>query len=136
MYVLCRPMVIGRFYFSVFQLAFEIFRTVASFIKISSGHSLIIKLIFIKFFRTIWEIGEQMSRDQCLAESLLLYKWYLIFTRFSLIYYNSIQWTSLSFTTSSINPYKLTVVFVGIHRLFVCFPYLDICFRLSTCKCH
>jgi hypothetical protein len=33
---------------------------IASFIKISSGHSLIIKLIFIKFFRTIWEIGGQM----------------------------------------------------------------------------
>jgi hypothetical protein len=38
---------------SVFQLHFEIFRTIASFIKISSGHSLIIKLIFVKFFRTI-----------------------------------------------------------------------------------
>ena len=55
---------------TVFQLDFEIFRTIASFIKISSGHSLIIKLIFIKFFRTIWEIGGQMSWDQCLAESL------------------------------------------------------------------
>ena len=42
---------------TVFQLDFEIFRTIASFIKISSGHSLIIKLIFIKFFRIIWEIG-------------------------------------------------------------------------------
>jgi len=39
----------------VFQLDFKIFKTIASFIKISSGHSLIIKLIFIKFFRTIWE---------------------------------------------------------------------------------
>ena len=48
---------------SVFQLDFEIFRTIASFIKIPSGHSLIIKLIFIKFFRTIWEIGGQMSWD-------------------------------------------------------------------------
>jgi hypothetical protein len=38
---------------SVFQLDFEIFRTIANFIKISSGHSLIIKLIVIKFFRTI-----------------------------------------------------------------------------------
>ena len=37
---------------AVFQLDFEIFRTIASFIKISSGHSLKIKLIFIKFFRT------------------------------------------------------------------------------------
>jgi hypothetical protein len=35
----------------VFQLDFEIFRTIASFIKIISGHSLIIKQIFIKFFR-------------------------------------------------------------------------------------
>ena len=38
---------------SVFQLDFEIFRTIASFIKISGVNSLIIKLIFIKFFRTI-----------------------------------------------------------------------------------
>ena len=38
---------------SVFQLDFEMFRTVASYIKISSGHSLIIKLIFMKFFSTI-----------------------------------------------------------------------------------
>ena len=37
--------------FKVFHLNFEIFRTIASFIKISWGHSLIIKLIFIKFFR-------------------------------------------------------------------------------------
>ena len=35
-----------------------------------SGHSLIIKLIFIMFFRTYWEIGGQMSWDRCLAESL------------------------------------------------------------------
>jgi hypothetical protein len=56
----------------VFQLDFQIFRTIASFIKISSVHSLIIKppVIFIKFFWTIWEIGGQMSRDPCLAESL------------------------------------------------------------------
>jgi hypothetical protein len=33
--------------------------------------SLVIYLIFIKFFRIIWEIGWQMSWDQCLAESLL-----------------------------------------------------------------
>ena len=39
----------------------------ASFIKISSGHSKI-KLIFIKFFRTIWEIGGQMLGDKSLAE--------------------------------------------------------------------
>ena len=39
--------------YAVFQLDFEIFTTIASFINISSGHSLIIKLIFIKFFRTI-----------------------------------------------------------------------------------
>jgi len=32
---------------AVFQLDFEIFRTIASFTKISSGHSLIIKIIFI-----------------------------------------------------------------------------------------
>jgi hypothetical protein len=38
-------------------------------IQISSGHSLIIKVIFIKFYRTIWEIGGQMSWDWCLAES-------------------------------------------------------------------
>ena len=55
---------------AVFQLIFEIFKTVARFIKILSGHALIIKLIFIKFFSTIWEIGGQMSWDQCLAESL------------------------------------------------------------------
>jgi hypothetical protein len=42
----------------------------ASFIKISSEHSWIIKLIFIKFFRTIWKIGGQMSWNRCLAESL------------------------------------------------------------------
>jgi hypothetical protein len=39
----------------VFQLDFEIIKTIASFIKISSGHS-----IFIKFLRTICEIGGQM----------------------------------------------------------------------------
>jgi hypothetical protein len=33
---------------TVFQLDFEIFRTIASFIKISSGHSLIIKLIILQ----------------------------------------------------------------------------------------
>jgi len=32
---------------SVFQLNFEIFRTIANFIKISSGYSLIVKLIFV-----------------------------------------------------------------------------------------
>ena len=48
------------FRISAFQLDFEIFRTIASFIKISSGHSLLIKLIFRKFFWTIWEIGGQM----------------------------------------------------------------------------
>ena len=52
---------------------FGIFRTIASFIKISLGHSLIIRQIFIKFFRTILEIGVQMSWVQCLTESLLLY---------------------------------------------------------------
>ena len=41
----------------VYQLNFEIFGTIARFIKISSEYSLIIKLIFIKFFTTIWEIG-------------------------------------------------------------------------------
>ena len=45
----------------LFQLDIEIVRTIASFIKISSGHSLIIKLILIKFFRTISEIGGQIS---------------------------------------------------------------------------
>jgi len=61
--------------YAVFQLDIEIFRTIASFIKISSGHSLIIK-----------EIGLQMSWDRCLAESLLwrftsfLYShWHLLF---------------------------------------------------------
>ena len=38
---------------SVFQLDFEIFRIIAIFIQISSGHFLIIKLLFTKFFRTI-----------------------------------------------------------------------------------
>jgi hypothetical protein len=36
-----------------FQLELEIFRTIASFIKISAEHSLIVKIIIIKFFRTI-----------------------------------------------------------------------------------
>ena len=47
--------------FIIFQLDFEIFRTIASFIKIYSGHVLVIKVIFIKFFRTIWEIGGQIN---------------------------------------------------------------------------
>jgi len=51
---------------SVFQLDFKIFRTRASFIKISSGHSLIIKLILIQFCRTIWEIDGKMSWNRCL----------------------------------------------------------------------
>jgi hypothetical protein len=34
---------------TVFQLGFEIFSTITSFIKISSGHSLITKLIFLNF---------------------------------------------------------------------------------------
>ena len=34
--------------YSVFQLDFEIFRTVVSFIKISSGHSLVINTNFYK----------------------------------------------------------------------------------------
>ena len=38
---------------TVFQLDFEFFRTIVSFIKISSGHSLIIKLILLQFFMTI-----------------------------------------------------------------------------------
>jgi hypothetical protein len=44
---------------------YRILRTIgiASLIKISTEHSLIIKLIIIKFFRTIWEIGGQMSWD-------------------------------------------------------------------------
>ena len=46
---------------SMFHLDFEIFRTIASFVKISSEHSLIIKLIFIKFFRTCLEMGGKMS---------------------------------------------------------------------------
>ena len=45
-----------KYWCSVFQLDFEIFRIIASFIKTSSGHSLIIKLISIKFFRTIWQL--------------------------------------------------------------------------------
>ena len=39
-----------RLYGAVFQIDFEVFRTIASFIKISSGHSKIIKLIFIGQF--------------------------------------------------------------------------------------
>jgi hypothetical protein len=67
-------------HFSVFQLDFDIFRTIASFIKISSGHSVIIKIILIKFFRTIWEIGGKMSWDRCQAESLIfIYQYILIF---------------------------------------------------------
>ena len=46
---------------TVFQPDFEIFRTISSFTKISSGHSLIIELFFIKFFRTIREIGESLN---------------------------------------------------------------------------
>jgi hypothetical protein len=42
-----------RLYGAVFQIDFEIFRTIAHFLKISSGHSFIIELIFIKFFMTI-----------------------------------------------------------------------------------
>jgi hypothetical protein len=45
----------------VFQLDFEIFKAIASYVKISSRHSIIIKLIFIKYFRTIWEIGWQLE---------------------------------------------------------------------------
>jgi hypothetical protein len=67
------------YHISAFQLDFEIFRTIVSFIKISSGHSLIIKLIFIKFFRTIWKIGGQMSWDQCLAESMYIRQTSIIF---------------------------------------------------------
>ena len=70
----CMDIVLNQFIcliLTAFQLDFEIIRTIASFIKISSGHSLIIKLIFIKFFRTIGEIGGQMSWDQCIAESLI-----------------------------------------------------------------
>jgi hypothetical protein len=58
-----------EWYKSVFQLDFKIFRTIVSFIKISSGQSLIIKLIFIKFFKTVWEIYGQMSWDRSLAEA-------------------------------------------------------------------
>ena len=61
---------VWNFPLSVFKLDFEIFRTIASFIKISSGHFFIIKIIIIKFFRIIWEIGGQTSWDRCLAESL------------------------------------------------------------------
>jgi hypothetical protein len=67
------------YHISAFQLDFEIFRTIVSFIKISSGHSLIVKLIFIKFFRTIWEIGGQMSCDRCLAELLYRYCWQITY---------------------------------------------------------
>jgi hypothetical protein len=74
--------------YSVFQLDFEIFRTIASFIKISSGHYLIIKLIFIKFFRTIWEIGEQMSWNWCLAESLYYFSFYQVLTALFLGFHN------------------------------------------------
>ena len=60
-------------------IIYQRFRTIVSFIKISSGHSLIIKLIFIKFFRTIWKIGGQMSWDQCLAESMYIRQTSIIF---------------------------------------------------------
>ena len=47
-----------EWYESVFQLDFKIFRTIVSFIKISSGQSLIIKLYFYKVLqdslRNIW----------------------------------------------------------------------------------
>jgi len=83
---------------TVFQLDFEIFRAIASFIKISTGHSLIIKLIFIKFFRTIWEIGGQMSWDQCLAESLhyimknySLTLWYILGNRIMREFWRRLQ---------------------------------------------
>ena len=78
----------------VFQLDFEIFRTIASFIKISSGHSLMIKLIFIKFFRIIWEIGGQMSWDQHLAESLLRIP----------LYENANPW---KFVSTNLNKFKV-----------------------------
>ena len=38
--------IVNRKFTTLFQIDFEIVRTIASFIKISSGHSLIIKLIF------------------------------------------------------------------------------------------
>jgi hypothetical protein len=49
---------------AVFQLDFEIFRTIACFIKISSGHSLKIKLIVIKFFKSIWETGDRFTKGR------------------------------------------------------------------------
>ena len=84
-------------HYSLFQLDFEIFRTIASFIKKNSGHSLKIKLIFIKFFRKILEIGEQMSWDRCLAESLL-YHVHFVFSISRLVkYYPSfIYWTYIA----------------------------------------
>ena len=72
-------------WYAVFQLDFEIFRAIASFMKISSGHSLIIKLIFIKIFRTMWEIGGQMSWDWCLAQSLDMI-WLVILFSVGVIY--------------------------------------------------
>jgi hypothetical protein len=50
-----------------------VYVSIASLIKISSGHSFIIKLISIKFFRSIWEIDGQMSWDGCLTESLNIF---------------------------------------------------------------
>ena len=58
-------------YGPVFQLDFWNLQDNCQFYKNIFRTFFIIKLIFIKFFRRIWEIGWQMFGDQCLAESLL-----------------------------------------------------------------
>ena len=79
----------------VFQLDLEMFRTAASFLQISSGHSLIIKLIFIKFCRAIWEIPVygQMTWDRCLAESLHFNK----IIELCWLYYITVRWCWINF---------------------------------------
>ena len=67
-----------------------------NFIKISSGHSFIINLMFIKFFKAIWEIGGQMSWDLCRIESLIMNQMDFKNTTslFFLVMYTTLQWTS------------------------------------------
>jgi hypothetical protein len=66
----------------VFQLDFEIFRIIAIFIQISSGHFLIITT-FYKVLQDNLTIGGQMFWDQCLAESLhfIQMKWRFLLKR-------------------------------------------------------
>ena len=98
----------------MFHLDFEILRTITSFIKISSGH-LIIKLIFRKFTRTIWEIDGQMPWDRYLAESLFIINFALLHHQHCL-------------TSSSILTYFDYISFIDnntlVHSLFVIAPAL------------